>query len=179
MSEIKLREIPKVIRYVCIHWTAGTYTQSEDDYRHYHFTVGSSGNVTGGKFKPQDNIPPLANGKYAAHCGGGNSYCMGIALRGMLGYKSPKAVGKFPLLKEQCEAAWAFIAKFCKEHGIEVTPETVFTHYEFGKRHPSSDSAGKVDITHLPYEPNLQAEHVGDYIRRKVKWYLKQLEAAT
>jgi hypothetical protein len=51
----------------------------------------------------------------------------------------------------------------------------VFTHYEFGRRNPESDSAGKIDITHLPYAPELQPDDIGDHIRGKVRWYLQRL----
>lgn len=133
--------------------------------------------MLGGKFKPEANIPPLPNGKYAAHCGGGNSYCIGVALRGMGGYVNPKNPGKYPLTEKQCEAAWSFIATLCKQYAIPVTPDTVFTHYEFGRRNPDSDSKGKIDITFLPYKPELKANQVGDYIRGKIRWYLAQLNA--
>ena len=164
------------LKKICLHWSAGPYAQTEDDFRHYHYTVGKDGVVLGGKFKPAANVPPLPNGKYAAHCGGGNSYCIGVALRGMGGYVSPKKAGKYPLTKRQGEAAWALVAGLCKEHGIPVSEEAVFTHYEFGKRHPDSESAGKIDISYLPYEPGLKADEVGDYIRGKVIWYLTKLE---
>jgi N-acetylmuramoyl-L-alanine amidase len=165
-----------MLKKICIHWTAGPYRQTISDYRAYHFTVDGNGEVVAGQFKPTANIPPLRNGAYAAHCGGGNSYCIGVALCGMAGYISPQKPGKYPLKAVQAEAAWAFIAKLCVEHHIAVTPETVFTHYEFGQRHPGSDSDGKIDITHLPYLPTLKAEAVGDYIRGKVTWYLRKIK---
>lgn len=164
-----------ILRKICIHWTAGSYFQSSADRYHYHYSVTATGNVIPGKFRPESNIPPLRNGFYAPHCGGGNSWCIGISLCGMAGYLSPIKPGKYPLTRKQCEAAWKLTAELCKENGIEVTPETVFTHYEFGKRNPNSDSAGKIDITYLPYKPELKPEEVGDYIRGKVTWYLKKV----
>jgi hypothetical protein len=92
----------------------------------------------------------------------------------MAGYQGAGKVGAYPLTQKQCEASWAWIARLCLEHGIAVTPETVFTHYEFGKLHPDSDSAGKIDITHLPHQPNLKPDEIGDYIRQKVRWYIKE-----
>jgi hypothetical protein len=176
MNGITLKELPRKLRFVCIHWTAGPYTQTDLDYFHYHYTVGADGVVSGGKFQPEDNIPPLANGKYAAHCGGGNSYCIGVSLRGMAGYEGPGKLGKYPLTEKQCEAAWAFIAKLCHEYQIPVTAAYVFTHYEFGKAHPMSDSAGKIDITWLPYGPALKPDEVGAFIRNKINWYLAKLK---
>lgn len=176
MTEIKLREIPKTLRYICIHWTAGAYDNLE--LGHYHFTVDKAGKVHEGKLKPESNIPPLINGKYVEHCGGGNSYCIGLALIGMAGYKGPKAIGKYPLTAQQCEAGWAKVAELCRKHDIPVDAEHVFTHYEFGKNHPRTSSAGKIDIVHLPHKPELKPEEIGDYIRGKVTWYLKRLEGA-
>ena len=163
------------MKKICIHWTAGPYNQTTLDWEHYHFTVGRDGVVTHGLFPPEANIPPLKNGKYAAHCGGGNSNCIGIALRGMAGFVNGKRPGGYPLTSVQCESAFKFIAGLCKRYGISVTPETVFTHYEFGKRNPKSDSFGKIDIIHLPPWPSVQAHEVGDFIREKVRWYLQHV----
>jgi hypothetical protein len=160
------------MKKICFHWTAGPYSQTALDYQHYHYTVGKNGDIAPGKFKPEANIPPLRNGHYAAHCGGGNSHCIGIALCSMAGYAGPASVGAYPITARQAEAAWAFAAKLCAEYGIAVSDETVFTHYEFGRKNPRSDSAGKIDITHLPYEPHVKPDAIGDYIRRKVQWYL-------
>jgi hypothetical protein len=162
-----------MMRKICLHWTAGTHARTEADARSYHFTVGPDGAVSAGQFRPEANIPPLRSGQYAAHCGGGNSWCIGVALRGMAGYQGPGRVGKAPVTRLQGEAAWSLTAELCKTYAIPVTPDTVFTHYEFGKRHPGSGSAGKIDIVHLPYAPDVQTADIGDYIRGKVRWYLK------
>lgn len=168
------------LKKICLHWTAGTYLQDDLDYLHYHFTVGSDGAVLNGKFPPEANIPGptgLQNGRYAAHCGGGNSYCIGVALRGMAGYQNTTHVGQYPLTQKQFESGCALIAKLCHENGIQVSPATVFTHMEFGKLHPETESAGKIDICFLPFAPKLTADAVGDYIREKVEWYLLKLES--
>ena len=159
------------IRKICIHWTAGSYQRSNTDFHVYHYTVGWDGSVSSGKFKPEANIPPLSNGYYAAHCGGGNSYTIGVALRGMAGYVNPDNIGEYPLTQKQCEAAWKFCAQLCNQHDITPYKDTVFTHYEFGKRRPTSDSAGKIDISFLPHEPDLKPNEIGGYIRNKVIWY--------
>lgn len=164
-----------MMKRVCIHWTAGGYYPNAIDRRHYHFMVDAMGNVSPGIFKPQDNIPPLYYERYAAHCGGGNSYTIGIGLCGMSGYASPKNIGKYPLTEKQCESAWAFVAKQCKEFRIPITADTVYTHYEFGKANPNSDSAGKIDITCLPYKLELKPGEIGDYMRGKVRWYYAKL----
>lgn len=169
---------------ICIHWSAGPYKRTDLDFQHYHFSVGDNAIVEPGKFKPNDNIPSpvtgqLRSGQYAAHCGGGNSYAIGFSLRGMAGYSSPLRVGAYPLLPAQCEAAWKFLAELCIKYDIVISPDTVYTHYEFGKRHPDSTSAGKIDITHLPFGParQLPAEKIGDYIRAKITWYREKIES--
>ncbi len=164
-----------MLKRICIHWTAGIYYPTSIDRRHYHFMVDAMGNVVPGQHKEEENIPPLYYEQYAAHCGGGNYFAMGLGICGMVGYTGPKHIGRFPLLEKQCEAAWKFTAGKTKEYGIVITPETVYTHYEFGKAHPDSDSAGKVDISFLPYRPDLKPGEVGDYIRGKVRWYRDKL----
>jgi hypothetical protein len=160
------------LKRVCIHWTAGSYTTNNT--AHYHCEVGKEGELYFGK-DPSKNIPPLKRGQYVAHCGGGNSWTIGVSMRGMAGYKSPAQVGKYPLTTKQCEATWEQVAKYCLENKITVTPDTVYTHYEFGLKNPNSPSAGKIDIVHLPHQPHLKPHEIGDYIRGKVKWYMSRL----
>lgn len=63
----------------------------------------------------------------------------------------------------------------CKQYNIAVTPDTVLTHYEFGKKHPKTTSYGKPDISYLHPYPELKPAEIGDYIRNKVKWYLSKI----
>ena len=65
-------------------------------------------------------------------------------------------------------------AKIAKKYDIEITPETVLTHYEFGKSHPKTTSAGKIDIIFLPPYSWVEPQEVGKFIRTKVKWYLQR-----
>lgn len=163
---------------VCIHWSAGTYRFGDLEAYHYHYMINNLGVVKAGRFRPEDNVPPLRNGQYAAHCGGGNSYCIGVSLLGMAGFKNANNVGKYPLTAKQCEAAWAKVAELCIKYGIPIDPEHVFTHYEFGRKNPRSDSFGKIDIIYLPPFPQVKPAEVGDFIRSKVTWYFKkQLES--
>lgn len=161
-----------MMKRICFHWTAGTYTLSTEDYEHYHFTVGKEGTISAGKFKPEANIPPLVSGRYAAHLGGGNSYTVGIGLRGMAGFEGPHSnLGRYPLTRKQCESGFHLAAELSKKYGIAINPDTIFTHYEFGLLHPETPSAGKIDITYLPYASDLKPSQVGQYVREKVEWY--------
>lgn len=158
---------------IIIHWTAGQNQPNNIDYQHYHFLINGNGLKVEGKHKPEDN-ENCQDGNYAQHTGGGNTGAIGVALCGMLGYVSARNVGKYPLKKTQCEAAFKAIAELCKKYKIPVTKETVMTHYEFGKSHPKTTSAGKIDITWLPY-PNLTPDKVGDFIRNKIRWYYQRV----
>ena len=163
------------LKRIIVHWTAGGPTASANEKRCYHYLVESSGKIVKGTYIPEDNSN-CNDGKYAAHTGGGNTGSIGISLCGMAGYKEnvPQSA-RYPLSAIQCEAAWKKIAELCKAYNIQVTPDTVMTHYEFGLKHPTTTSAHKIDIMYLPHEPKLKPQQIGDYIRTKVKWYLGKL----
>ncbi len=164
-----------MLNRIIIHWTAGSYTNLELD--HYHYVVDKDGIVHNGKLPPEANIPKngeyLTDERYVKHCGGGNSNSIGISAAAMGAYNSANRRTPYPITETQGEALWALAAKLCKRYNIP--PENVLTHAEFGKLHPDSSSAGKIDITYLPYNPTLVASRVGPYIRNKVRWYLDRL----
>ena len=163
------------MKRIIIHWTAGAYQPNEIDYNHYHYLITGDGLVLKGKFSPLANEVCRAaknkNALYAAHCGGGNTGSIGIAMCGMLGFKNSKCVGDYPLKSKQVEACFAQIAKLCREYKIPITPETVMTHYEFGQKNPNTTSNGKIDIIYLPPYSNVVKNQLGDFIRNKVIWY--------
>lgn len=158
------------MKKIIIHWTAGTNQPNSTDYQHYHYLVNGDGLVVAGKYKPEDN-ENCNDGKYAAHTGGGNTGAIGVALCGMAGYTSSKNVGKYPLTKKQVEAGFKLVSQLCKCYNIAITPQTVMTHYEFGKNNPKTTSAGKIDITYLPPYPQVTKDKIGDFIRNKILWY--------
>lgn len=154
---------------IVLHWTGGANYMNSTDFQHYHFLIDKDGNVAKGMYTPEDNLN-CYDGKYAAHTGGGNTGSIGVAFCGMAGFKNVNNVGKFPLTAKQVEAGFKFCAELCKKYNISVN--NVMTHYEFGKLHPKTTSAGKIDIIYLPCYPNVKANEIGDFIRNKVKWYL-------
>lgn len=162
------------MKRIIIHWTGGTNFSNNIDLEHYHFVVNKNGKITEGKFKPSDNLN-CYDGIYAKHTGGGNTGSIGIAACGMLGYLDKNHVGQFPLNEIQMEALFKKCAELCKQYAIVISPATVLTHYEFGIQNPQTDSAGKPDISFLPYKPELKPDEIGDYIRNKVKWYYERL----
>lgn len=161
------------MKRIIIHWTAGANYPNAHEKECYHYLIDSLGKVTNGNYKPEDN-ESTQDGKYAAHTGGGNTGAIGIALCGMYGYKNRQAIGNYPLTKVQCERCFKLIAELSKKYNIPINPQNVMTHYEFGKLHPNTSSAGKIDITFLPPYSYLTADEIGNFIRNKAKWYLKQ-----
>lgn len=159
---------------IVIHWTAGGHQPNSEDYNHYHYVVNKDGLIFEGKYKPEDNLN-CNDGKYAAHTGGGNTGSIGVSMCGMAGFKNRNNVGNYPLTKKQVEASFKLVAELCKKYRIQITPYTVFTHYEFGMRNPNTTSKGKIDIIYLPPYPNIPANKVGDFIRQKVQWYMNKV----
>lgn len=94
---------------------------------------------------------------------------------GMYGYNGKPNSTKYPLRAVQVEAMFKLVAELSKKYKIPITPDTVMTHYEFGKKHPKTSSAGKIDIVYLPPYPKVKKDEVGDFIRNKVKWYLSKI----
>ena len=158
---------------IILHWSGGNYTPSLTDFEHYHFLVDNKGNITKEKYKPEDNLN-CNDGYYAAHTGDFNTGSIGVALCAMYGYKNPLNVGNFPFLRIQAESAFAYCATLLKKYGLKPVKNTIMTHYEVGKMFPNSTSAGKIDITYIPYEPSIEKNEVGDYIRNKVRWYYER-----
>lgn len=163
-----------MVSKIVIHWSAGGYQPNSVDFEHYHYMINAQGLVIEGKYKPEDNND-CTDGKYAQHCGGGNTGAVGLALCGMLGFKSRYSIGKYPLTKVQCERAFKLCAELCKKYNIKITPQTVYTHYEFGKTHPKTSSAGKIDIIYLPPYPTILQDNMGSFIRSKIQWYYNKL----
>ena len=161
------------MKRIILHWSAGGYTPSQVDFEHYHFLVLKNGDILKGKYTPEDNLN-CNDGHYAAHTGGFNTGSIGIALCAMYGYKNPKNPGNYPFLRVQGEAMWAYCATLLKKYGLKPLKDTVLTHYEVGKMLPNSTSAGKIDISFIPYEPLITAVEAGDYIRNKVRWYYER-----
>lgn len=160
---------------ICLHWSAGASYPCEVDLKAYHFLVDKDGKVYAGHFKPECNIICKPN-QYAMHCGGGNTGCIGLSVLGMAGFNLKDKKTKYPLTKIQVEAFCKLAAELCIKYGIKVSPETVFTHHEFGLKHPKTTSYGKIDFTYLPFLPNIAVEKGGDYLRNKIDWYLIQIK---
>lgn len=160
------------MKKIIIHWTAGGYVPTDYEKQFYHFLVDSLGKIHLGKFKPEDN-ENCYDGKYAAHCGGGNTGAIGVSMCGMANFKNKDNQGEFPLTRTQFEACMKLCAELAKKYAIKITPDTVMTHYEFGQKNPKTTSYGKIDIVFLPFYPWIAKDDVGSFIRSKIRWYME------
>jgi N-acetyl-anhydromuramyl-L-alanine amidase AmpD len=151
---------------VC-HWTGGTYIPNTTDKTHYHFLIDGKGKVVEGKYRPSDNLD-CSDGKYAAHCGGGNTGRIGVALCGMWSKD-------YPIKRIQLEAMCKLVAQLSKEYNIPINSDSILTHSEFGHKNPSTTSFGKVDIDKLPCIALYTRNDCGNWIRNKVNWYRQRL----
>lgn len=155
-----------MFKNIVFHWTGGNYTPCSVDKKSYHYLVTGDGKVVTGKFTPRDN-ENCTDGKYAAHCGGGNTGRIGIAICCRKGINTPPT-------KKQIEAMCNLAAQTCIDYGL--VPKQCITHAEFGKTHPKTTSAGKIDINYLPYIGLRGVDEVGDYLRNKTQWYYNKLK---
>ena len=80
-------------------------------------------------------------------------------------------------MKKQFESTMKLCAELANKYKINVTPQTVFTHYEFGLKNPKTSSAGKIDIVFLPPYSWVTQYEVGSFVRAKVKWYLQKINS--
>jgi len=158
------------MKRIIIHWTAGYAVPTTHEKECYHFLIDTLGKTHLGKFKPEANLI-CRTGLYAQHTGGGNTGSIGVSMCAMAGFKDSRNIGKCPITKVQFEATMKLCATLAKKYNIEITPENIMTHYEFGKDHPDTTSHGKIDIIFLPPFSWIGKDDVGAFIRSKIRWY--------
>lgn len=159
---------------ICLHWTAGANSPCKVDLNSYHYCIDKFGRIYPGTHKPEDNLN-CYDGNYAAHCGGGNTGCIGLSACGMAGFNLGKKQTKYPLTQKQIEALCCLAGYLCVNYGILVDKNKVFTHYEFDRK--KSKPEGKIDITYIHYLPNLSQKSVGKYLREKISYYKNSIKA--
>lgn len=159
---------------ICLHWTAGTNLPCQLDLNSYHYCVDKLGRIYPGTHNPEDNLN-CYDGNYAAHCGGGNTGCIGLSACGMAGFSLSKKQTKYPLTQKQVEALCCLAGYLCVNYGILVDENKVFTHCEFDRKKKKPE--GKIDITYLHFAPNLSLKSVGNYLRQKINWYKNRIKA--
>lgn len=151
------------------HWTAGAYGVNPLEEDAYHFIIGSDGKVTKGIDSPEDNIPPLKPGAYAASTLNRNSWNISIAVDAMAGaVERPFNPGRAPITQAQVDALVALTAKLAAKYNIPIIRTRILSHAEvqptLGIR-----QRNKWDITWLPgmKAPGNPVE-VGDRLRKMV-----------
>ena len=155
-----------MLKGIILHWTAGSYFPCAVDLASYHFIIDKNGKVYQGKYTPRDN-ENCTDGKYAPHCGGGNTGRIGIAICCRRDTKTPPT-------QQQIEAMCHLAAECCIKYGI--LPSKIQTHAEFGREHPNTSSAHKIDINSIPYANLSGVQSCGDYLRNKTNWYYSKLK---
>ena len=160
---------------ICNHWTAGNYEPCPQDLNSYHYLINDKGYIYLGAYTPEDNIN-CKDGKYAQHCGGGNTNCIGISACGMVGYSQKDKYSKCPLTKKQIENLCCLNAYLSLKYKIPVNNKTIFTHYEFDHCRQKKLRKGKIDITYIHYLPNLTPDSIGKYLRQKISWYREKIK---
>lgn len=163
------------MKRIIVHWTAGGAVPTSYEKERYHFLVDCIGKIHLGKFKPEANLV-CRKGLYAMHTGGGNTGSIGVSMCGMAGFRSKTNQGDFPISKIQFEATMKLCAELAKKYNIDIKPDTVMTHYEFGQKHPKTTSHGKIDVIFIPPYPWISKDDCGSFIRSKIRWYLESEE---
>jgi len=158
------------MKRIIVHWTAGSYIASELDKEHYHFLIQGDGCVVRGSVPVNANVPPLREGRYAAHTLNTNAYSIGVSMCCMANaIESPFNPGGCPMKEIQFKSMINVVAALCNKYNIPVTDKTVLTHAEV-QSNLGIKQRGKWDITHLAFDPSIVgARAVGDKIRQLVK----------
>lgn len=164
----------RIMKRIILHWTAGKHFPTTYEKQFYHFLIDKNGIIHNGKYSPEDNNN-CKDGKYAAHTGGGNTGSIGVAMCSMENFNTQKKYSNYPITPKQFESCMEFCAKLCKKYNIEITPQTVMTHYEFGNNHTKTSSFGKIDIIYLPTHPYIAKQDIGNFIRTKIRWYKNKI----
>lgn len=154
-----------MFKNIILHWTAGGYSPCPVDILSYHFVIDKDGEITKGKFTPEDNIN-CKDGKYAAHCGGGNTGRIGIAICCRKDVNTPPT-------KAQIEAMCELSAQLCQKY--RLTPKQCLTHAEFNQLYPNASKKVKIDINSIPYANKTGIKPCGDFLRERTWFYYNQL----
>lgn len=155
-----------MFKNIVFHWTAGSYYPCSTDLKAYHYLFDKDGKGYAGKYTPEDNLN-CNDGKYAMHCGGGNTGRIGLAVCCRKDVNTPPT-------QAQVEAMCKRAAQLCNIYGLQ--PSDCITHAEFGLQNPKTSSAGKIDINDLPYANKSGVKAVADYLRNKVQVYYDRIK---
>lgn len=153
---------------IVAHWTAGYGYPNNEELEHYHYVIDREGKVHIGHYKPEDNNN-CQDGKYAMHCGGGNTGAIGVALCGMLHFDSKTKKSDCDLNITQFDSLYHLVRNLLDKYKIILSKSTVYTHAEFGLANPNTESAHKIDIIYIPHLKLYGIKECGDEIRKGIK----------
>lgn len=153
---------------IIIHHTAGVYQPNHIDISAYHYLITDTGKIVQGKYTVEDN-ENCTDGRYAAHTLKGNTGSIGIAACCNMNFSlsNPKAT-HYPLTLLQFDTICKLCAQMCKKYNI--SSNMVFTHYGYDKL--KGIKQGKVDITYLPFKPELNPEQVQQCFRVTISYHI-------
>ncbi len=168
---------------VIMHWTGGTHNVSRLDKKHYHSIFAGDGTRVPGNRTREDN-ENTSDGVYAAHTYRMNTNYVGVSIACMGGKKGTVkwaaklkdvVFGRYPPTPEQVTAMCKWVANLCFIYDIPVSGVTVLTHGEVEKNLKVKQK-GKWDINFLPWLNRGGNTYVGDYLRKRIRGYLYDLE---
>ena len=151
-------------RRIIIHHTAGNYKPNPTDLKCYHYLIDDVGVVHKGYYTVEDNDNCKDN-KYAAHTYLGNTGSIGVAACCNYGFTLATKYSKNPFTLKQFEAICRLCARLCVEYSVKISD--IYTHYGYDKL--KNIKQGKVDITYLPWKPELNPIQVQNYFRQRIK----------
>jgi hypothetical protein len=172
MAEIPaLSELPARPRRIILHWTGGGPRANSTDRKAYHYIVEHDGTIVQGVHPVARNMQRVWGESYARHTGGFNSFSVGISFAGMMNFTSPARPGSVPLKPGQVLAGLRFAAECCHAWELDaLDPAQVFHHREAWELHGVKGTRNhtKLDITHLPFMPELRRTETGPWMRSKI-----------
>ena len=156
-----------VMERIIVHWTAGTYTISDNDKSHYHFLVDRYGKGHIGDNLVSGNAREDAHGPVTSHCKNFNTGSIGISAAAMGdAIENPFDAGPWPITKVQFLELAQACAELCEFYSIPVSDTTLLMHGEVEDNCGVAQS-GKWDIGRLPYAPDeyKNCAEVGEHLR--------------
>lgn len=158
------------MKRVIAHWAVTKYKCDAVSREHYHFIYEGDGTEVVGNKTPEDNLS-TKDGVYAQHTLGCNTGSIGVSCAAMFGAESVRNYGSYPITSVQFEAMCKGIARLCRKYGIVISPSTVLSHAEVEKT-LGIKQRGKWDISVLPFAGLTTAKECGDYMRKRVTYYM-------
>lgn len=171
----------KVQRVIC-HWTAGSYHVTSHDRACYHVLLcderalgrGADVRAVRGTRPPAGN-DSTRDGDYAAHTRNLNTGSFGLSVACMAEAQPRGPFGPYPLTHLLWERLAQAAAEVLAAYDLELSERTCLFHSEVEQVYNISQ-AGKWDIDVLPFQRDLSPAEVHAQFRRKVAWYLREMQ---